>query len=102
MFSKVVISLVLFLLSSAVVAQSDLRQSVAADYEQNLHDLFVHFHENPELSHREFNTSSGWLRKSARSATTSPRAWAVLVWWRCWKTGRGQPSWSAPIWMACR
>ncbi len=57
MFSKAQISFLLLLLSSAVVAQSDLRQSVAADYEQNLHDLFVHFHENPELSHREFNTS---------------------------------------------
>lgn len=46
------------LLSSAVLlAQPDLRQSVAADYEQNLHELFLHFHENPELSHREFNTS---------------------------------------------
>ena len=57
MFSKAQISFLLLLLSSAVVAQDDLRQSVATDYEQNLHDLFVHFHENPELSHREFNTS---------------------------------------------
>ena len=57
MFFKALISILLFLLSSAVVAQTDLRQSVVTDYEQNLHDLFVHFHENPELSHREFNTS---------------------------------------------
>ena len=56
MFSKAQL-LILLLSSAAVLAQDDLRQSVAADYEQNLHDLFVHFHENPELSHREFNTS---------------------------------------------
>ncbi|WDI32927.1 amidohydrolase [Hyphococcus flavus] len=38
-------------------AQSDLSASVAADYEENLEALFTHFHQNPELSHREFETS---------------------------------------------
>ncbi len=38
-------------------AQSDLRADIAADYDQNLEALFTHFHENPELSHREFETS---------------------------------------------
>lgn len=36
---------------------SDLRKSIAKDYKSNLKDLFIHFHENPELSHKEFKTS---------------------------------------------
>jgi len=38
-------------------AQDDLRAAIAGDYQRNLEALFVHFHENPELSHREFETS---------------------------------------------
>ncbi len=38
-------------------AQSDLRSDIAADYDANLAALFTHFHENPELSHREFKTA---------------------------------------------
>lgn len=37
-------------------AQS-LREKINADYEENLAELFVHFHKNPELSFREFETS---------------------------------------------
>jgi len=36
---------------------ADLRTSVQADYDANLSELFVHLHENPELSFREFETS---------------------------------------------
>jgi len=39
-------------------AQSDLRASIATDYENNLEALFEHFHANPELSHREFETAA--------------------------------------------
>lgn len=46
-----------FLAGSSALAQSDLRASVAADYEENLEALFTHFHKNPELSHREFKTA---------------------------------------------
>lgn len=46
-----------FAASMQAGAQDDLRKSIAADYEQNLEALFIHFHENPELSHREFETS---------------------------------------------
>ena len=38
-------------------AQDDLKAAIAADYDANLKALFEHFHENPELSHREFETS---------------------------------------------
>ncbi|MEQ8751733.1 MAG: amidohydrolase [Amphiplicatus sp.] len=41
----------------AAFAQDDLAASVAADYEANLAALFTHFHQNPELSHREFKTA---------------------------------------------
>lgn len=46
-----------FATSMQVGAQEDLREAIATDYEQNLESLFIHFHENPELSHREFETS---------------------------------------------
>jgi len=38
-------------------AASDLRESVAADYDANLEALFLHFHKNPELSNFEFETA---------------------------------------------
>ncbi len=44
-------------ISPSVFAQDDLKAAVAADYDANLKALFEHFHENPELSHREFETS---------------------------------------------
>jgi hippurate hydrolase len=39
-------------------AAESLREAIAADYEANLEDLFLHFHANPELSQREFNTAT--------------------------------------------
>ena len=38
-------------------AQTDLRAAIAEDYEQNLEALFKHFHANPELSFREFESA---------------------------------------------
>jgi hippurate hydrolase len=46
-----------FMLGGPAAAQDDLRASIAADYDQNLAPLFDWFHRNPELSHREFETS---------------------------------------------
>lgn len=44
--------------SHAVAAdKSNLRKSIAKDYKTNLKDLFIHFHQNPELPLREFKTS---------------------------------------------
>lgn len=43
--------------SAPAFAQSDLRADIAADYDANLEALFTHFHQNPELSHREFKTA---------------------------------------------
>ncbi len=45
------------LIVSPVAAQSDLKADVAADYDANLEALFQWFHQNPELSHREFKTA---------------------------------------------
>ncbi|WP_411816928.1 amidohydrolase [Hyphococcus sp. DH-69] len=45
------------LLSGSAFAQSGLRADIEADYEANLEELFIHFHKNPELSHREFKTA---------------------------------------------
>lgn len=41
----------------AADAGGDLSAHIQADYDNRLGDLFVHFHENPELSFREFETS---------------------------------------------
>ncbi|NEZ03139.1 amidohydrolase [Wenzhouxiangella sp. XN201] len=46
-----------FAVSMQAGAQDELRESIATDYQRNLEALFKHFHENPELSHREFETS---------------------------------------------
>ncbi|VAW02793.1 N-acetyl-L,L-diaminopimelate deacetylase, partial [hydrothermal vent metagenome] len=55
---KLAISLIaIAALTAPALAQSDLRADIAADYDANLAALFTHFHENPELSHREFETS---------------------------------------------
>ena len=45
--------------SSAFAADvpDNLNAEIQADYDGRLGDLFVHFHENPELSFREFETS---------------------------------------------
>jgi len=45
------------LLAAPAQADDTLRADIAADYEANLEALFTHFHQNPELSHREFETS---------------------------------------------
>ena len=42
---------------SSSQAADDLRSSIASDYDDNLDTLFLHFHQNPELSHFEFETS---------------------------------------------
>jgi hippurate hydrolase len=44
-------------LSAPATAQDSLKAAIAADYETNLKALFEHFHQNPELSHREFKTA---------------------------------------------
>jgi len=51
------------LLSLAVMtgpsfAGDELKQAVARDYQDHLSSLFVHFHQNPELSHQEHKTAA--------------------------------------------
>ena len=56
-------SLIISLLTVALAfapgasAADSLRDSIAADYDNHLEALFFHFHENPELSNFEFETS---------------------------------------------
>lgn len=44
-------------LSLKTVSGQSLRESIDRDYQENLKDLFIHFHQNPELSFREFETA---------------------------------------------
>jgi hippurate hydrolase len=46
-----------FAFASTSQAADNLRDSVAADYDENLEELFIHFHQNPELSNFEFETA---------------------------------------------
>lgn len=47
----------LLALAPGLCAAKDLRGSIASDYDENLESLFLHFHQNPELSNFEFATA---------------------------------------------
>ena len=51
------VSAMLFSTYGNVYADDTLRTDIATDYDANLEALFTYFHQNPELSHREFKTS---------------------------------------------
>ena len=55
------------LICSADLPASELADSVKADYDAHLADLFDHFHRNPELSLAEFRTAER-LAKELRDA----------------------------------
>ncbi|PCI46415.1 MAG: peptidase M20 [Alphaproteobacteria bacterium] len=46
------------LMANPAYADMSLRQAVAKDYDSYLSSLYVHFHENPELSHQEHKTAA--------------------------------------------
>ena len=47
----------IFALIPTAHAADSLRDSIATDYDSNLEELFLHFHQNPELSNFEFETA---------------------------------------------
>ena len=47
---------IFFLFPSAQAAEY-LRESIAKDYDENLQEMFLHFHRNPELSNLESKTA---------------------------------------------
>ncbi|MCF6215534.1 MAG: amidohydrolase [Emcibacter sp.] len=51
-------ALSLAVMSNPVMAWDSVKQAVADDYENHLSDLYIHFHQNPELSHQEFKTAA--------------------------------------------
>jgi len=64
MFKKIALSTMLLACSClgtgaahAHKIDSSLKADIAADYDKNLKSLFTHFHKNPELSFREFETA---------------------------------------------
>ena len=46
-----------FALCSSAHATEYLKESIAKDYDENLAEMFVYFHQNPELSNLESNTA---------------------------------------------
>lgn len=55
--TKLFIAAAALALTAPAMAEDDLKAAIAADYDENLKALFEHFHQNPELSHREFKTA---------------------------------------------
>ena len=51
------LALLLATAAPALAQQPPLKDAIAADYRANLQPLFEHLHRNPELSHREVQTS---------------------------------------------
>jgi hippurate hydrolase len=57
MKSLLVVAILAVLAAAPLGADDELAEAVAADYEASLAELFVWFHQNAELSFREFETA---------------------------------------------
>ena len=74
---------------------ADITAAVAQDYDTHLKELFLHFHQNPELSFREYKTSARLaeeLRAKREEAmktllSESLRIYAISLAVRCQLTG---------------
>jgi hippurate hydrolase len=55
------------LLTTSAAAQDDLETAVKADYDAHLKDLFLHFHQNPELSFKEAKTAERLAKELRQS-----------------------------------
>lgn len=51
------------LMSSSIMADNKLSLIIQKDYDENLKELFVYFHKNPELSLQEHNTAARLARE---------------------------------------
>ena len=75
-----------FVLSiTSTQAAEYLRESVAQDYEQNLDEMFRHFHRNPELSNLESKTAERLateIRACLRNIRTQMKATTTQRWRR--------------------
>ncbi len=89
-------------LTLPTVAADSLKQDVAKDYDSYLSDLFVYFHENPELSHQEQKTAARLakeLQSQGFEVTTGVGGTGIVA---IMKTAKAPWSWCGPIWMAFR
>ena len=57
----------IIIMTGPAFADDTLKQAITKDYDSHLSDLFVHFHENPELSHQEYKTAAR-LAKELKAA----------------------------------
>ncbi len=64
---KLVFILFLLIYATTASARMNLADDIAENYEHSLRELFEYFHQNPELSHLEFNTAKR-LSKELRDA----------------------------------
>ena len=56
-WSQRICGLMLTIALATTATADTLSEAIAADYATTLEDLFIHFHQNPELSHLEFETA---------------------------------------------
>lgn len=74
--------LTLSLLAGPAYGLDSVREAVAKDYDSYLSDLFIHFHENPELSLQEYKTAARLakeLRAEGFEVTTSVGGTGVVA-----------------------
>ena len=69
--SSIFLALITAFLNGSVYSES-LQDAINRDYEENLAELFLHFHRNPELSFREFETAKR-LAQELNSLKIKPR-----------------------------
>ncbi|MGK0240997.1 MAG: amidohydrolase [Candidatus Pelagisphaera sp.] len=55
--TKLILAVFGSLIGYITLPAETLQESIDRDYKENLHELFIHFHKNPELSFREFETA---------------------------------------------
>ena len=59
--------IILYVVSSqAAAVNNDIKQWAATDYKNYLADLFLHFHQNPELSLQEFKTAQRMVEELSK------------------------------------
>lgn len=76
---KTFVSLVLSAAISSPVLANDIVTEVAVDYQAHLEDLFLHFHQNPELSLIENKTSDRMAVELANAGFTIHRGVGIDV-----------------------
>ena len=84
----IALSLFVTVIAPALLANEALEVEVKAVYESKLKELFLYFHQNPELSTMEHKTSARLADELTALATLCIAMSAARGLSRCWRTAR--------------